>query len=516
MVKGTTWYWKGGFGTTFYMEDADEVVVQFEEGITSIQVSCTDGPHLITVNVTDYSNMYYQEKVDEVISQIITPYNGITAYQKFCNITEWVGRETFYCVEYSGVKSMMIFGCGDCWASTSTIVTMCKKVGIEAWSRRGNQDPGGGSGHKNAIAYIDGKYYIGEAGYVGGKGRGCSIYEEPFGFSVSGSTIYQYDGKEKSLTIPSKIGNTAITTLGKGVSSVVTVFVNDGLESLHFTSGIQTIGKGALYGTDELTTITVDSDSKYLEAENNVLYTKYKKVLIQAPTTVTSLTISSNTTDIGYCALRKLQLERLIIPGTVKYLGMAFLYEATVEKMSILEGVETIEETAFQSLTTPKLILPSSIKKLGVAPFYYSKIDEIVLPKGLVEIPVGCFQSSRVSNIYIPDTVQIIGEQAFYSCYNLESVVLPVGIKEIGKNAFSSYTKEIFYKGTERQWNDVLFNSSLPEGIVIHFEYQPDSSSYDPYEDPYITSSELNPLDSASINKAVFSVVAMVIVMALL
>jgi hypothetical protein len=58
---------------------------------------------------------------------------------------------------------MVIYEGGDCWASTATIIRLCNMVGIKAHGRSASRDSGAGSGHQNAIALINGKYYISEA-----------------------------------------------------------------------------------------------------------------------------------------------------------------------------------------------------------------------------------------------------------------------------------------------------------------------------------------------------------------
>ena len=74
---------------------------------------------------------------------------------------------------------------GDAWASVNTINYLCQKVGIKSYARYAGNDPGTNSGHRNAIAYIDKKYYICEAGYAYYRlNRPYNVSEEPLGYST--------------------------------------------------------------------------------------------------------------------------------------------------------------------------------------------------------------------------------------------------------------------------------------------------------------------------------------------
>jgi len=476
--KGTTWYWKGNMGTTAYMPDADRVTVEYKTGVTTIKATCDGSSQEYKVNVTDYSNIYADNKINTILSEIIT--KGLTPLQKLQNITRWVGRNTDYCTSYQSYKAMVIFECGDCWASTNTIVEMCTRVGIEAWGRRGNQDPLAGSGHRNAIAYIDGKYYIAEAGYSGKKPRGANVKEEPYGLSVSGSIIYQYDGKNTTVVLPSEINGVNMTTLGKNNA---TVFVNAKLESLHIPASIVNYGRGALYDTPTLKTITVDPKNEGLEAVKNVLYTKNRTTLLYVPTSTKSLTIDKKTTHIGYTAIAYCDLDTLVIPGSVNSTDYAILYKSEVKRLKIENGFDGVGETVFQSLTAPQVVLPDSVTTMGLAPFYYANVTKVALPNSVTEIPMGCFQSSTVHFVRVPRKLEVIGEKAFYGCSQLKNITLPSTLTTVKSNAFSKSLTDIFFTGSEEQWKKVTFETPLTNDTTVHYNAEWDYGDFEDYVD---------------------------------
>lgn len=187
------------------MEGAEKELT-YKQGLTTIRVTCGDYSQDISVHVISYATTYAENKMDRILAEIIT--DGMSQLEQLNAVTQWIGENTDYNYRYQSWQAMMIYEGGDCWASTNTIVAMCEKLGIDARSRRGNQDPGAGSGHYNVVAKIDGKYYIAEAGSSGDRPRYWNVSEEPGGFSVSGSTIYQYDGDDPRVVVPSEINGT--------------------------------------------------------------------------------------------------------------------------------------------------------------------------------------------------------------------------------------------------------------------------------------------------------------------
>jgi len=467
---GTTWYYynNGRSKTNAPIENYEFVATDYKEGVSTVRVTCGSFTQDIIVNVTSYSRIYANDRMKGILAEIIT--NGMSQYDKLDAITAWVAHNTNYSASYSSFVSMMLMDCGDCWASTETITTMCSEVGIEAWARRGNQDGGAGSGHMNAIAFIDGTFYIAEAGYSNNPApRPYHVREEPLGFSVSGSTIYQYDGKNASVVIPSQINGKNITTLGNGKAGV---FVNDGMTSLYIPATITSIGGGACAGADELEHVIVDSANTNYEFDDKegILYTKGKGKIVFARKSITSITIDPHTTAIGRAAFYNCNVTCLVIPSNVKTLENQALNEFTAGEIVIEEGLETIQDEAFRFTYASKISLPNSVKSLGSNVFTYSHIDEVVFHSGLQVIPAETFAGSYVKSLKLPDTVTTIYNASFYS-YNPTNITVPVTVKAFGSNIFhKSYTTHIFYRGSEAQWNQITFNETFDENkVIVHF-----------------------------------------------
>lgn len=459
------WYWKNGFGTTSYVEGA-ETEISYTDGLTTVRVTCGDYVKDISVNVSSYAGIYVDNKIKSILAKIIK--DGMSQLDQYKAVTKWVAENTDYNYNYSSANSMLIYGGGDCWASTNTIIALCEPLGINVKQRRGNQDIGSGSGHMNAIAKIDGKYYVAEAGYVGKKPRSWNVTEKPEGFSLSGSTIYQYDGDARDLVIPSEINGRTITGFGNGNSSV---FSNQEIDTIHLPATITNIGNGAFDGAKGIKEIYVDRDNPAYCVRDGVLYTKDLTGLLYTIPGKTSLVIDENTTRIGYCGIRGCNLDRLVIPSNVKSLELAALYNTKIGELVIEEGLEHVGNQAFRGIKTPRILLPSTVKTIDKAAFYLCKAEEIILPEGITEIPELAFYDSDLVRFKVPDGVTSIGNGAFKYCYDLKEVTIPVSVTNIGENAFSytSNLKNIYYDGTEEEWKQITMGSELPSGITVRF-----------------------------------------------
>lgn len=83
--------------------------------------------------------------------------------------------------------------------------------------------------------------------------------------------------------------------------------------------------------------------------------------------------------------------------------------------------------------------------------------------KGAVEIP------TKIKNI----AVTKIGYEAFKSCRGLTSIEIPEGVTSIGNYAFGgcSGLKDVYYTGTQEQWNAISFgNGGKASDVFVDYD----------------------------------------------
>ena len=82
-----------------------------------------------------------------------------------------------------------------------------------------------------------------------------------------------------------------------------------------------------------------------------------------------------------------------------------------------------------------------TISKLPDKSFYKStNVETVILPQGLTQIGASAFSESKVKEIAIGPNVQTIANNAFASCSGLISLALPDALTSIGESAFSACT----------------------------------------------------------------------------
>ena len=78
---------------------------------------------------------------------------------------------------------------------------------------------------------------------------------------------------------------------------------------------------------------------------------------------------------------------------------------------------------------------------------------------------------SSLTSITIPNSVKLIDAMAFTDCSSLTSITIPNSVTSIGDEAFDycfpSLT-DVYYTGTEEQWNAIMIDCSLPTSATIH------------------------------------------------
>ena len=462
LVTTARTYWKKGNGYSYSVsegEDYDYYTV--EPGDAEITVTSGSETWTLTVHVKDYAEVY----VDHVMDAYITA--NITADMSDSEIAEAIVKfpaQYDYNYRYQSALSMVIYGGGDCWASTNTIIRLAKRMGYDAWTRRANQDVGAGSGHVNALVEIGGCYYELEAGYSSGKDengfRPYDVKKRNSLFSYyttyeKKAVVYQYDGKtsEGEIEIPSRLGGYPVTALAKSAlagKDFTKVVLPDTLEKIGdyafsacsklreitIPASVEALGNGVFTQCDALEEFSIDLANPYLKETNHVIYTADGKTLVAA----------AGRTD-----------ERIAVPLTV----------------------EKIQSYAFYNCDTLKAItIPESVRELGEGCFGgCAHLNQVELQDGLEVIGAYCFRDNfDLSVIRIPSTVKQLQAAAFYGDYNLRKIYFCGDAPEFGSQISGTYYDRVFYgcaKGMEAYypaaystWDDTVLSDHDGNGVV--------------------------------------------------
>ncbi|MCM1180803.1 MAG: leucine-rich repeat domain-containing protein [Clostridium sp.] len=435
-------YWKrnSGFSSSVPEGEAYDYYT-ISAGDTQIVATAAGKTYRITVHVKDYAIIYCDGVMEDYLSQNVKA--DMTDYELMQAVARFPASYD-YSVSSSGVYSMILNGGGDCWASTSAIVTLCEKLGIKAWSRNGNRDPGAGSGHMNAMAELNGVYYELEAGYAMSKNaQGYRPYDVTvrkslfsyYGYSnTDGLTIYQYDGYEKTgvLKVPESIEGKTVTKLDKSAFSSTKFSeiqlpdtltdIGDyafsscsNLTHIEIPASVTSIGSSIFSNCKGLTDISIASGNENYQVINQAIYSKDGKTLVTCPTA-----------------------GQITIPDTVTEIAdYAFYYNENIRRITIPESVTALGEGAFGNCS-------------GLS-------DVTMEGNNLTTVGNHCFRNDgSLLLVRLPASVETLGAYAFGNCNKLKYVYFMGDAPAFGDTVEDTFYDEVFYYCTA--------NAYYPEG----------------------------------------------------
>lgn len=138
----------------------------------------------------------------------------------------------------------------------------------------------------------------------------------------------------------------------------------------------------------------------------------------------------------------------------VKGIGTATDTDIVIPSTICNIPVQQIESTAFkdcENLTS--VTISDNVTRIGNEAFY------------------GC---TKLTSVTIGNNITNIGYWAFFGCSSLKSVVIPASVTHIGIGAFVNCTNltDIYYKGTEEEWNAIsMEDGDVPTNATIHYNY---------------------------------------------
>lgn len=321
-------------------------------GENVLQLKKGNNVYDIQVKVVDYAKYYAQNIMRLYVNESVA--SAESDLEKLERICAFVSAYD-YSSNYSGYAVMIVAGGGDCIASSSAILYMCELVGLPARSRYAANDPGAGNAHQNVAVQIGDEIYTADAGLAATAPRSYFIDKTEQGWSYyqtveGGIKLFQYDGLEEQVVIPSTVNGMTVTTIGEGALYYGVGSSQAEIKSITIPATVTEIGDYAFVRSGTLEAIYVDEANEYFSSEDGVLFDKKKERLIAYPTSKTgAYTVPSTVKTIGAYAFSDMSaIESIQIPGSVSLIeGRAFADCLNLRKIQFLGNAPLIEDYAF-------------------------------------------------------------------------------------------------------------------------------------------------------------------------
>ena len=303
------------------------------------------------------------------------------------------------------------------------------------------------------------------------------------------ATVADYKGSASKVKIANEYNGLPIKSIASKAfymcNSITSVIIPDSvtsigdsafglcrwLTSVVISDNVVNIGSAPFYCCQRLPSIEVEPGNvKYKSIDGNLYETNADGTLtiIQyaagktessfiIPDNVTEIK-GSNGTSIGGAFGGALNLKSVVIPNSVTIIGdQSFIHCRNLESVTIGSSVTSIGDNAFFGCYLPY---------------------DVVIPNSVVSIGEYAFGMCDFTSIIISEGVKNIGDYAFYACRNLSSVTIPKSVTSIGENTLITCLSltDIYYSGSEEQWESLGISSKYVDNATVHYNYIPEEN----------------------------------------
>ena len=232
-----------------------------------------------------------------------------------------------------------------------------------------------------------------------------------------------------------------------------------GLGLIKFDSPVTSIGRGAFYDCNSLSTVILP------ETVTMIGYQAFRRCK-----SMLHVNIPSNVTTIESDAFCECGVKHIVLPKSLSSLGEGAFRNSHLETINIPEGLSEIKKETFRYSNLKSIEIPSNIITIGEQAFAWSdSLTKVVLHEGLKKIYDYAFAGTGVKDIIIPNSLVFLDSGAFAGT-NLENVIVPGGVFEIRYYTFSGCQKlktAVISEGVRKIYSHSFKNCSQLESIRL-------------------------------------------------
>ena len=153
----------------------------------------------------------------------------------------------------------------------------------------------------------------------------------------------------------------------------------------------------------------------------------------------------------------------------------AFFYTEEADGKSL--GVYALRDRHTTYIEIPESVDGKKVVSVGEDSFRRcDNLKDVKFANSVRTIKNYAFEDCKtLKQVVLPESLETIGAGVFKGCEGLQSVVMFDSVSSIGRDAFEGCTSltDIYYCGSEAQWNKIYFYSPIPDGVTVHYNYNP-------------------------------------------